>query len=256
MVQYIWHSYSAKFQCLVFSQMLFYGKVQISMRITPSVLFLQILFYLKLLWSKIHRSAFLVAEVTSAFSIFRSHQSNLSSNIYQSHLARFKWLFCFVFFHAGTAHYSPRVWIWRRVNYLYFFEYVYTSDTHNVVSFPIRFLEGSYKFFSSILLVALTVMISNKLFLTFWATACQSVQLEPPGGLSHARLLKTECVFVEVTMLKRNLLIKIRAFSFTGFQKLSIYIGLEISYVSWICYFCSKIEFALQFWEKNLVGKL
>lgn len=120
-------------------------------------------FYLKLLWSKICRSAFLVAEVSSAFSIFRSHQSNLSSNIYQSHLARFKWLFCFVFFHAGTAHYSPRVWIWRRVNYLYFFEYVYTSDTHNVVSFPIRFLEGSYKFFSSILLVALTVMVSNKI---------------------------------------------------------------------------------------------
>lgn len=140
-----------------------YGKVQISMRITPSVLFLQRLFYLKLLWSKTCRSAFLVAEVTSAFSIFRSHQSNLSSIIYQSHLARFKWLFCFVFFHAGTAHYSPRVWIWRRVNYLYFFEYVYTSDTHNVVSFPIRFLEGSYKFFSSILLVALTVMISNKI---------------------------------------------------------------------------------------------
>lgn len=120
-------------------------------------------FLFKVALSKTCRSAFLVAEVTSAFSIFRSHQSNLSSNIYQSHLTRFKWLFCFVFFHAGTAHYSPPVWIWRRVNYLYFFEYVYTSDTHNVASFPIRFLEGSYKFFSSILLVALTVMTSNKI---------------------------------------------------------------------------------------------
>lgn len=75
----------------------FMGRYRFQWESLHQYCFFKEFFCLKLLWSKTFRSAFLVAEVTSAFSIFRSHQSNLSSNIYQSHLARFKWLFCFVF---------------------------------------------------------------------------------------------------------------------------------------------------------------
>lgn len=68
---------------------------------------------------------------------------------------------------------------------------------------------------------------------------------------------KTECVFVEVTMLKRNLLIKLRVFPIDWTSENKYYIGLEISYVSRVCYFFFKIQFALQSWgKKNLVGKL
>lgn len=57
---------------------------------------------------------------------------------------------------------------------------------------------------------------------------------------------KTECVFVEVTMLKRNLSIKLSVFSIHWTLENKYYIGLEISYVSRVCYFSFKIQFALQ----------
>lgn len=62
---------------------------------------------------------------------------------------------------------------------------------------------------------------------------------------------KTECVFVEVTMLKRNLLLKLRGFLIHWTSEIKYSIGLEISYVSQVCFFYFKIQFALQSWGKK-----
>lgn len=62
---------------------------------------------------------------------------------------------------------------------------------------------------------------------------------------------KSECVFVEVTMLKRNTLLKLRVFPIHWTSENKYYLGLEISYVSQVCYFCCKIQFALQSWGEK-----
>lgn len=64
--------------------------------------------------------------------------------------------------------------------------------------------------------------------------------------------IKTECVFVEVTMLKRNLLLKLRLFPIHWTSETKCYIGLEISYVRQVCHVCFKIQFALQSWGKKI----